>query len=189
MTLDFSWLDRRPIVVAIAGANGAGKSTFYDAHLAGAGLRFINADVLASEMNLTAYEAADAAAAIRQALIHRRESFIFETVLSDPFGDKVAQLGKLAEQGYEVVLIFIKIPDERVSIERVSIRVTQGGHDVPDGKLLARFARIEANLKRAIEQLPHVIIFDNSDLARPYRLHATYLHGKLLEGQGGELTG
>jgi predicted ABC-type ATPase len=187
VTLDFTFLDRRPIVVAIAGSNGAGKSTFYHAHLANTGLRYINADVLASELALAAYDAADAAAAIRQALVRRKESFIFETVLSDPVGDKVAQLGKLAEQGYEVVLIFIEIPDARVSIERVSMRVSQGGHDVPDEKLLSRFARTKANLKRAIEQLPHVIIYDNSDLASPYRLIATYHQGQLEEGEGSEL--
>ena len=182
MTRDFAFLDRRPIVVAIAGANGAGKSTFYHAHLADSGLRFINADVLASELALEAYEAANAATAIRQALVLRKESFIFETVLSDPVGDKVSQLAGLAEQGYQVVLIFIRIPDARVSIERVSMRVSQGGHDVPDEKLRARFARTEANLKRAIQQLPHVIIYDNSDLARPYRLVANYHQGKLLGG-------
>ncbi len=185
MTPDFTFLDDRPIIIALGGSNGAGKSTFYHAHLANSGLRFINADVLASEMDLGAYEAADAAAAIRQALVLKKESFIFETVLSDPVGDKVAQLGRLAEQGYQIVLIFIQIPDARVSIERVSMRVSQGGHDVPDEKLLARFARTEANLKRAIEQLTYVLIYDNSDLARPFRLFATYHEGKLVKGEAG----
>lgn len=184
MTGDFSFLDRRPIIVALAGSNGAGKTTFYHAHLAGTGLRFINADLLARELGLTAYEAADAAAAIRRTLIARKESFVFETVLSDPVGDKVAQLSELAEQGFEVALIFIQISDPQVSIERVSMRVSQGGHDVPDEKLMARFERTRANLQRAIEQLPHVIIFDNSDLAHPYSHVATYHHGKSVEGEG-----
>ena len=46
--MDFAEFDRRPILVAIAGPNGAGKTTYYHAHLASAGLRFVNADVLAA---------------------------------------------------------------------------------------------------------------------------------------------
>ena len=41
-------LDQRPLVVAVTGPNGAGKTTFYHAHLKPAGLRFVNADVLAN---------------------------------------------------------------------------------------------------------------------------------------------
>ena len=48
--MGFAEFDRRPILVAIAGPNGAGKTTFFHAHLASAGLRFVNADVLAAEL-------------------------------------------------------------------------------------------------------------------------------------------
>ncbi len=51
-------LDRRPITVALAGPNGAGKTTFHHAHLQAAGLRFVNADNIAGELKLEAYEAA-----------------------------------------------------------------------------------------------------------------------------------
>lgn len=180
MTPDLSFLDRRPIVVALAGSNGAGKTTFDHTHLAHSGLRFVNADAIAVELALSAYEAADAAAAIRAALIARNESVVFETVLSDPIGDKVALLRGLAEKDFEVVMIFIEIPDEQESITRVSMRVSQGGHDVPDEKLLTRFKRTRANLRRAIKQLPHVIILDNSDLAHPFCHVATYRHGTRL---------
>ena len=71
----------------------------------------VNADVLAAELGLTAYEAADAAAALRTPLLAREESFIFETVLSDPVGDKINQLRSLTDQDYEVALIFIQIAD------------------------------------------------------------------------------
>ena len=56
--MDFAPLDARPIIVAIAGPNGAGKTTFYHAHLRRAGLPFINADVLARELDLEPYAAA-----------------------------------------------------------------------------------------------------------------------------------
>jgi len=58
------------------------------------------------------------------------------------------------------------------------MRVMQGGHDVPDEKLEARFERTLANLERAVRALPLVLVFDNSDLARPYRLEAVYREGE-----------
>jgi predicted ABC-type ATPase len=176
--LDLDFLDTRPIVVALAGSNGAGKSTFFESHLSECGLRFVNADEIAGQLAIGPYEAAETAAAIRAALMERGESFVFETVLSDPIGEKVDLLAEVASSGYEVVMIFIRIADVATSIERVSMRASQGGHDVPDEKLEARFARTQANLKRAIERLPHVLIFDNSDLGRPYQLVERYRHGR-----------
>lgn len=180
--LDFNFLENRPIVIALAGSNGAGKSTFFSAHLADSGLRFVNADEIASQLAIGPYEAADVATAIRGSLISSRESFVFETVLSDPVGDKVERLNRYTESGYEVVLIFIRIADVATSIERVSIRSSQGGHDIPDEKLIDRFERTKANLARAIRQLPHVIIFDNSDLNYPFRLVERYQQGIRMEG-------
>lgn len=181
MTLSLDFLDHRPLVIAIAGSNGAGKSTFYASHLANSGLRFVNADVLAAELAIGAYEAAEIAAALRQALVERGESFIFETVLSDPVGEKVDQLASYLPLGYEVVLIFIHIHDPQTSIERVSIRASQGGHDIPDEKLLARFERTQTNLQRVIERLPQVLIYDNSDLDQPFGLLAHHAGGKRIE--------
>lgn len=176
-----SYLDRRPIAVAIAGSNGAGKSTFFHAHLAEVGLRFVNADDLAMGLDLGAYEAADLAASIREGLIEQEESFAYETVLSDPVGEKIGQLERWCHDGYQVVLIFIRLDSAETSKQRVAMRVMQGGHDVPDEKLETRFDRTLENLQRAIRCLPVVIIFDNTDLAHPYCLEAVYHHGERIE--------
>jgi predicted ABC-type ATPase len=62
-------LDQRPILVALAGPNGAGKTTFYHAHLRPAGLRFLNADEIARELGIDAYEAARVVTELRQELV------------------------------------------------------------------------------------------------------------------------
>jgi len=46
------------------------------------------------------------------------------------------------------------------SAERVAMRVSQGGHDVPGDKLWSRFARTLDNLRVANSKLPHVLVFD-----------------------------
>jgi predicted ABC-type ATPase len=171
-------LDKRPVIVAVVGPNGAGKTTFYHAHLKGSGLRFINADVLARELGMEAYDAANIAGALRKRLLQQRESFIFETVFSDPVGDKLEFLTEAVIQGYQVVLCFIGIASVETSDERVAMRVSQGGHDVPLDKLTARYPRTLANLKRAIASLPHIIVFDNEDLQQPFRRVAEFENGK-----------
>lgn len=172
-----SLLEPRPVVVAVAGSNGAGKSTFFHAHLADSGLRFVNADDLAVELELGGSEAADLASSLRASLLEQGESFVFETVLSDPVGAKVSELAEAARRGMHVVMIFIRIDSPDTSRQRVAMRVLQGGHDVPDEKLAARFQRTLANLERAIAMLPIAIVFDNTDLARPFQLTAVYENG------------
>ncbi len=173
-------LDRRPVIVALAGPNGAGKSTFYHAHLEAAGLRFVNADVLSRELRIGPYEAAKVADSLRRELVRQRESFVFETVFSDPAGDKLAFLKDAATAGYTVILCFIGISGPEVSEQRVAMRVSQGGHDVPTEKLETRYPRILANLRNALREVPHVWFFDNDDLRDPFRLVAVYESGQAI---------
>lgn len=64
---------------------------------------------------------------------------------------------------------------------RVAMRVMQGGHDVPSDKLVARYPRTLESLRRAIRELPHVLVFDNSDLGRPFRRVTCFQNGRASE--------
>jgi predicted ABC-type ATPase len=172
-------LDRRPIIVALAGPNGAGKSTFYRAFLESSGLRFVNADQLALQLKIDAYQAAEAADQLREHLVSVRESFIFETVFSDPIGDKLGFLQEAQKVGYTVVLFFIGVDGAETSRQRVAMRVLKGGHDVPTSKLESRYSRTMENLRRALSTLSNVSVYDNSDLHEPYRLVAEIRDGQL----------
>ena len=174
-------LDRRPVIVALAGPNGAGKTTFYYSHLRPAGLRFVNADVLAKELRIEPYAAARMAAGIRDELVNQRESFVFETVFSDPVGEKRTFLRNAAEAGYNTILCYIGTASPEVSEQRVAMRVSQGGHDVPSKKLADRFPRTLANLKAALRELPNVWVFDNNDLRKPFRLVAVVQSGHVVK--------
>ncbi len=76
---------------------------------------------------------------LRRQMVWQRQSFVFETVFSDPVGDKVAFLKEAEEAGFQVVLCFIGIASPEVSDARVSMRVMRGGHDVPQGKIVERY--------------------------------------------------
>ena len=173
--------DQRPLLIALAGANGAGKSTFYKTYLQQLGLQFINADAIAKELNLDAYAAVKVATSLREELVRQRESFIFETVFSDPAGEKLAFFQDAAAIGFTVVLFFIGISNPDISNERVVFRRLKGGHDVPTDKLITRFPRTLENLRRSIRELPFVLVYDNDDLNDPYRQVAVFEAGHAVE--------
>ena len=50
-------------------------------------------------------------------------------------------------------------------------------------QIRSRFPRTVANLKAAIRELPHVLIYDNDDLSTPYRLVAAFAQGHLVRYQ------
>lgn len=172
----------------LAGPNGAGKSTFYETHLSGLGLPFLNADVLADKTGMNAYDAAGQIAEARRVLIRRRIGFVTETVLSDPVGEKVQLLVDAAALGFDVHLVYIGIADANMSAERVKSRVAAGGHDVPIAKILARYARSMDNLERAIRQRLRVTVYDNSSFADPYRLIAEFAGGQVVKRCGSPVS-
>lgn len=167
--------------MAIAGPNGAGKSSFYHAHLQAAGLPFLEADHLARELALDPYAAAELVDALRLELCRREESFVFETVFSDPVAEEAAFLEAAARSGYTVVLCYIGVSGPEVAQRRVAMRVSQGGHDVPDEELSSRYPRTLASLATALRRLPTVLLFDNEDLNAPYRLLAVAESGRVTE--------
>ncbi len=177
----------KPPLVVLAGPNGAGKTTFFEAYLSNLGLPFLNADRLAAVTGMGSYEAAEEIASLRHVLVDRRLGFVTETVLSDPVGDKVAFFANAAADGFNVHLIFIGITDAEMSVKRVESRVEAGGHDVHLEKIRARYGRTLENLERAIAQLPHVTLYDNSCFEEPYRFVAEFRMGILHKKSEGEL--
>ena len=79
-----------------------------------------------------------------------------------------------------MVLCFFCVADAKMSEERVAMRVLQGGHDVAPDRLVARFPRTLANLERAVAALPHVLVYDDGDLSRPFRKVAEFEHGEVM---------
>ena len=182
---------RQPVLVVLAGPNGAGKTTFFETflepHLEGR-LQFVNADEVGkalrdagSASSEADYDqlAFDKTEQLRKSLLEQRLSFCTETVFSDPEGAKLDFLRRARKAGYAVLLIFIGLADAELSKARVMQRADDGGHDVPDEKLDARFPRTLANLRASIEIVNEAFLFDNSSDLEPFRLAFIYSDGAL----------
>ena len=168
-----------PWLIVLAGPNGAGKSTLFDVFLRPRGFRFVNADLIArslpdDESPDLAYRAAELAEIERRALVARRDTFVMETVFSDPVGAKLGFLRDArAQHGYRVAFVYVGLASLALSQARVLQRVAEGGHDVPDTKLRARLPRSLTNATAAFRFVDAGWLLDNGDAEHPFRLIAT----------------
>jgi predicted ABC-type ATPase len=164
----------------IAGPNGAGKTTLYERVIRPArpGLPFVNADRIAAdrfpgEEVVRAREAAEIAAATRQALLDARLDFCAETVFSHP--SKVDLVAAAVDAGYDVVLHAVLIPLE-LSALRVAARVAAGGHDVPEEKLAGRYERLWPLVTEAVGRCYRTVFWNNAADDGPVEV-ASYRYG------------
>ncbi len=159
----------------LAGGNGAGKSTFYRTQLEPLGLPFVNADLIAKEYFPEApesfsYDAAKIAEQIRNQLLLDGRSFCFETVFSHP--SKIDFLGRAKAMDFEIILVFVHLQSSQLNKARVSQRVIEGGHFVPDDKVDQRIPRTLVNVRQAAALCDQVMLFDNSYVNEPFLLKA-----------------
>lgn len=145
-------------IIIIAGPNGAGKTTFARAFLpAEAALpRFINADAIAA--GLAGFAPEKAALRAGRLMLEEMalcvaagESFAFETTLSG-----LGYAGRIRQwraAGWRVSLFFLSLPTAEIALQRVALRVRQGGHDVPADIVRRRFAAGLANFHGIYKQI------------------------------------
>lgn len=152
----------------IAGPNGAGKTTFAKTFLPAEAecLNFINADLIAEGLSpfkpeSVAFKAGKLLLASIDELVSKKESFAFETTLSGL--TYIHRIKEWQAVGYEVILYFLKLPDIQMSIERVRLRVAEGGHNVPEDVIKRRYQKGWQNLNAHYKKIVDVwVVFDNS---------------------------
>lgn len=161
----------RPVLWIIAGPNGCGKSSLYnrsDIEGWGGSVWIINPDLLTQ--HIVEHEAL-ALLDANLAAVQRIETWLHgsldvyqtigvETVLSS---DKYRRLLTEAQaRGFEVRMLYVLLKSPELQIERVRIRVADGGHDVPEDKIRSRRSRSLAQLAWFAGRVDQLLIFDNS---------------------------
>jgi predicted ABC-type ATPase len=162
-----------PNVIILAGPNGAGKSTISQ-QLLSSTLKiphFVNADTIARGLSAFHSESmAIKAGRIMLEHLHelakQRADFALETTLaSRTFSPWIADLKK---SGYVFHLFFIYVPSAEVSIQRVSDRVSRGGHHVPDETIRRRYRRGLENFFNLFQPQANLWrMYDNSNPITP----------------------
>ncbi len=123
-------------------------------------LRVVDGQIDFSHVTVNSYFASVVADFLRQELLKQKVSFTLETVMSSP--DKVRLLEQGQQLGYRTYLYFIATDDPAINISRVQNRVRQGGHSVPEDKIVQRYHRSLDLLIDAIHHSNRSYVFDNS---------------------------
>jgi predicted ABC-type ATPase len=162
-----------PQLAIIAGPNGAGKSTLAPFLLRDTFglLEFVNADTISA--GLSAFNAQAVAldggrlmlARVRE-LAGRKQDFAFESTLSTR--SYAPWIKRLAQEGYQLHLLFLWLNTDDLAIQRVTERVRHGGHSVSEGIVRRRYVRGLDNLFELYLPLADTwAIYDNSGNGSP----------------------
>lgn len=166
-----------PELHVLAGPNGIGKTTGYDL-IVPKHVSYINADLIAKEikakaggLNVMDIANAEAARYFFERLA-KRETFGFETNLCDLETYKSLQAAQAL--AYRIIIYFINTDDVDLCINRVLLRVQQGGHYVNPETVRSRYTTGLALLKYYKDFPDILMLIDNSagELVWQAELHA-----------------
>lgn len=158
----------KPRVIMIAGPNGAGKTSAAMTllpdflHIR----EFVNADEIArglSPLNASsvAIEAGRLMLKRLQTLIEQRKHFAFETTGAGH--GHIRTLERCRDTSYEISLAFLYLLSADLAVDRVKLRVSQGGHDVPQADIIRRYHKgIKMFFTHHVPLADKVEIYNNS---------------------------
>jgi predicted ABC-type ATPase len=109
---------------------------------------------------VNSYIASFIATYLCEKILKTKQSFCFETVLSHP--SKIKLLEKAKNEGYKTYLYFICTDNWKLNVERVKLRVKDGGHNVDHKKIETRYYRSLKNFSQAASQAQSTYLIDNS---------------------------
>jgi predicted ABC-type ATPase len=153
-----------PTLTLVAGPNGSGKSTI-SAALAHEAITVVDPDAIARTIDFrqpsrAAIPAARRAVLLCRSLLAKRDSFIVESTLAGH--GAISLLAEAKRAGYRIVVIYVALGDPELQIERVRLRVAQGGHDIPDADIRRRYFRSLLRAPAAIRLADEAIVIDNA---------------------------
>lgn len=128
---------------------------------------FVNADEIAKGLSpfqpeKVAFEAGRIMLERIDTLLKLSANFAFETTLSTK--SYKHRIIEAKEKGYAVKLLFFWLPSVDMAVERVAIRVSEGGHHIPSDVIARRYSRGIKNLfKIYIPLCDNWMLLDNEE--------------------------
>ena len=155
-------------IFIISGCDGAGKTTASMTILPEIlnCKEFVNADMIAQGLSpfrpeAVAFEAGRIMLKRIDDLIKTNENFAIETTLATKSYKN--KLENAIAKGYKIKLLFFWLPNFEMAINRVAIRVSEGGHNIPTEVIERRYFRGIVNLfKIYIPLSTEWVVFENS---------------------------
>jgi predicted ABC-type ATPase len=128
-------------------------------------VEFVNADEIAR--GLSPFNAASVSFQAGKIMLERlkhlidgKKSFAFETTLSGLAYLKFIQSAK--SKGYDIILFFIWLNNFELAKKRVAVRVSKGGHDIPEDVIERRYTKGIKNFCKYLREVDDWYIYDNS---------------------------
>jgi predicted ABC-type ATPase len=162
-----------PVLLVLAGVNGAGKSSLGGVLIRSAGLSYFNPDEVAGRIrSATGYTMEEGNARAweegrwrLETAIEERSSYAFETTLG---GRTMPSLiARAADAGFDVLMWFVGLSNPELHIARVRARVAAGGHDIPEEMIRRRWDMSRRNVIALMPRLAELRLFDNSKAGDP----------------------
>ena len=157
------------MLTALAGVNGAGKSSVLGSVIRAAGDQYYNPDeitqdLLINNLRMPLGEANSTAWKIGfdqlNTAIDREERYTFETTLG---GSSITEaLIRAVDIGRHVTILYCGLKSPELHIERVLARVNRGGHTIPEDKIRERYVSSIHNAMRVLGTCYQFKLFDNS---------------------------
>src|SRR5258707_166524 len=110
-------------------------------------------DAIARRLNKS-HPSRAAIPAAREAILHCRELLAGKGAM--------AIVRQAKNSGYRTFLVYVALGDPELHIERVRLRVSRGGHDIPEIDIRRRYWRSLNRAPEALRLVDEAVVLDNS---------------------------
>ncbi len=138
---------------------GAGKTTFYDAHLKEA------FPIVVPPIPRQ-----------RDAMLRERRSFAVEDLTVD-----TELLESARQAGYTTKVLFISTEDANLNVGRILVRMSRGGQAVPLSTIPESYEEAMKSLPEARRHADDLLVYDNTPNGKGHRLVARFIAGELVK--------
>jgi predicted ABC-type ATPase len=143
----------------LAGPIGAGKTTFYDAHLK---------EAFPAVVPPIPHQ--------RDAMLRERRSFVVEDLTVD-----TELLESARQAGYTTKVLFISTEDPNLNVGRILVRMSRGGQAVPLSTIPESYDEAMKSLPEASRHADDLLVYDNTPNGKGHRLVARFIAGELVK--------